>query len=104
MEFRKIRDAADARDCLAAAEQSGVPRRAWARNNGIDPCSLGRWHVLLAEKPAKVPPLRIVELAAAPSVASATTYTIYAGSYRVTLGDRFEPESLRRILGVLQAC
>lgn len=40
MGLRKVRDAADAEACLAAAESSGMARAAWAHANGVNARSL----------------------------------------------------------------
>ena len=51
---RKIRDAHEARSCLAEAEESGSPLAAWARRNGIDGRSLNAWRLNLARKSSGV--------------------------------------------------
>ena len=46
--MRKVRGARDARACLAAAAESGLSRREWARSNGVNARSLNAWRLNLA--------------------------------------------------------
>ena len=45
MERRKIRDAADAKPCLAAAATADQAPSAWARAHGVDARSLNCWRL-----------------------------------------------------------
>lgn len=103
MEFRKIRDAADAENCLRAAVASGLPRPLWARANGIDARSLNVWRLIQARKSRPAPTaLRMVELAGPPS--AGTAYVVCVGRFRVELGDDFHDATLRRLLSVVASC
>lgn len=114
MDRRKIRDAEDARACLAAAEASGLSRRVWAHQEGIDARSLHGWWLVFHRQAtrattASVPSdsaLSLIELVPVhPKVsASAAPYQLFVGSLRLEIPASFEPDSLRRLLGVLGAC
>ena len=98
MELRKIHDEAEARAALAAAGSSGLPRRTWARQNGLDPRSLHAWHLNLSRRLHAAEPLRLVEL----HVAHARpVYTLILGDVRLEVSDDFREDTLRRLLGVL---
>jgi transposase-like protein len=111
MEPRKIRGEADARSCLAAAAQSGVPRVAWAQEHGIDARSLNAWRVNLAraggprvgQASAAAPPgLRLVELVAvAPPAPPA--YRVRCGLFEVEVAGEIDPGRLGQLLRVMAA-
>lgn len=105
MELRKVRGAGDARTALAAAAASGLPRRDWARANGISPRSLNMWRLILAraDPPRDSAPLRLVELTPLASPVW-PTYTVLVGDFRIEVGDDFRGDTLVRLLGVLRAC
>ena len=67
---RKIKDEADPRACLKAAQSSGASRIAWARAHGIDGRSLYAWAMNLAKRGASamLRP-RFVELVPGPTSA-----------------------------------
>ena len=109
MEPRKIRSEDDARRCLAAAETSGRPRAAWAREHGIDPRSLHAWHVNLQRgrrAPGRPGPiastqgLRLVELVAANPCVPAV-YRVRCGAFEVEVTGDIEEERLGRLLRVM---
>jgi transposase-like protein len=111
MEPRKIRSEADARRCLAAAAQSGVPRVAWAQEHGIDARSLNAWRVNLARvgrdtgrqpSAAATPGLRLVELVAAPPLAL-PAYRIRCGLFEVEVAGEIDAERLSQLLRVMAA-
>jgi hypothetical protein len=111
MEPRKIRGEADARRCLAAAAQSGVPRVVWAQEHGIDARSLNAWRVNLTRagrdavvqpSAAAIPGLRLVELVAAPPPASAA-YRIRCGLFEVEVAGEIDAERLSKLLRVMAA-
>ena len=114
MDRRKIRDVEEARVCLAAAAASGLSRRAWAHQEGIDARSLHGWWLVFhrqairASAPAAPtePALSLVELVPMPSASSAPTapYQLFLGTLRLEIPAAFEPDSLRRLLGVLGSC
>jgi len=115
MEFRRIRDAADARECLAAIGASGQTLSAWARANVVNGRSLHAWRLILARKErAPKPPrprkrrdrklLRLVELVPSAPTSPSTVYAVRVGSFRVELDERFDDGVLRRLLTVVAAC
>jgi hypothetical protein len=111
MEGRKIRDAGDARRCLAAAEASGQPRAGWARENGIDARSLNAWHINLNRgRPPRPGPrqpvparggLRLVELLAAPAPAAPVTYRVRCGVFEVDVPGEIDEVRLGQLLRVV---
>jgi transposase-like protein len=107
MAGRKIRDAADARACLAAAKaQRGMSRARWAREHGIDGRSLNAWRVNLERGSAARPkrtPLRLVELVPSARVAAAR-YVVRCGQLAIELDEHFDEATLRRLLRVVAAC
>ena len=111
MEPRKIRGEADARRCLAAAAESGVPRVAWAQEHGIDARSLNAWRVNLARvgrdlgrRPPAAPTsgLRLVELVAiAPTFPCA--YRVRCGLFEVEVAGEIDTVRLGQLLRVMAA-
>jgi hypothetical protein len=107
---RKIRDADDARACLAAVAESGLAQAAWAKAHGVDGRSLQAWRLVL-ERAGGNPvskPLRLVELVtptppSAP-LPSAATYVIRCGELAVEVDERFDETVLRRLLAVVASC
>lgn len=74
---RKIRDEADARACVAAAEASGRDLARWARAEGVDGRSLHAWSMNLGlgarrrrRKSARPSEVRLVELVRRPVATS----------------------------------
>ncbi len=108
MAGRKIRDAADAHACLAAAEASGLTRAAWARASGIDGRSLNAWQLNLDrrdEPESAMAPVRLVELVAGATPAPAQArYVVRCGEFTVEVDDRFEDATLGRLLRLVAAC
>jgi hypothetical protein len=102
MAGRKVRGEAEAHQCLAEVEASGLSLAAWARREGIDGRSLSMWRVNLARRGAK-PGQRMVELVpSAPKTPA--RYLIRRGEFAVEVGDDFEQDTLFRILDVVSAC
>lgn len=104
---RKIRDAEEARACLATVEARGEPRAAWARANGIDARSLNAWRLNLERNTRRTGELRLVELVptsppAQPS--SPARYQVHVGGFTVEVDDRFDDGVLARLLGVVTGC
>lgn len=102
MSLRKVRDAFDARACLADAAASGSPRAVWARSHGVDPRSLNAWRVNLARGRRSVAPLRLVELV--PTDDDRPSFVVRVGVFTVEVDAGFEPSSLRRLLEVVASC
>lgn len=101
---RKIRNAAEARSCLAAADGSGLTRVQWARANEVDARSLHAWHLNLTrgERPRPVAPLRLVELVASrkPSAGCRVRY----GDFTVDVDAAVDHDVLVGVLRALVAC
>jgi hypothetical protein len=115
-ERRKIRDEADARACLKAAEAAGGDVRGWARAHGVDGRSLNTWRMNLARRGGtrraeaastvvgRSTPLRLVELVPAAPVCGGARYVVRVGDVELVLDDGFQDETLRRLVGVLRSC
>lgn len=97
--LRKVRDREEARWCLEAAESSGLHRADWARSNGIDARSLNAWRLNLGRRG---PTTRLVELV--PREVPAARYTVRFGDFVVEVDERFDEETLRRLLDVVASC
>ena len=102
MEPRKIRDARDASECLAAAAAAGRAPTDWAHANGVNARSLNAWRIG-PPKPRPRSPVRLVELV--PTLAPSARYRVLAGAYIVEVDAAFEAEVLERLLRVVaSAC
>ena len=106
MAGRKIRDAEDARACLAAAASSGLGRAAWARRQRIDGRSLNAWQLNLSRRrqTERQQRARLIELVAAPTLPEPACYVIRHGELAVEVDDRFDSGTLRRLLDVIAEC
>ena len=105
MERRKVRDAEEARACLAAVAESGMERAAWARANGISGRSLNAWRLILDRKARRAPPLRLVEwVAVSPVTVEGPRYVVRCGPWSVEVDERFDADVLRRLLDVVATC
>jgi hypothetical protein len=106
MPSRKIHDADEARQFLAAATASGLPRAAWARQHGICARSLNCWR--LAVEPSTLSPIRVVELVQNPALAEHTesgSYRVRTGVFEVEVPSGFQADVLTRLLrAVAAAC
>ena len=108
MGLRKVRDEEEARSLLDDAELIGRPRAAWARSQGVDPRSLNAWRMNLERRsgsPVPGGPVRLVELVPTPTLpAEDTTYRVHCGVFEVELDERFDEDTLRRLLCVVASC
>lgn len=93
---RQVRDEADARACLAAAEGAST-LNAWCRSHGVSAGSLHAWRRRLAGAT-----VRLVELTLPP--APSARYEVVVGDVRVVVGDDFHDDTLARLLQVVRAC
>jgi hypothetical protein len=98
---RKVRDAVDARSCLARAELSKQEPAEWARQNGVDARSLNMWRLNL-ERAEGSRPARLVELVAAH--AQAARYVVRVGDLAVEVDEQFDADVLRRLISVVSSC
>ncbi len=104
MERRKIRDAADAEGCLAAAAAAGQPPSVWARAHGVDARSLNCWR-LGPPRRRVLPEVQLVELV--PTLAAVpgpTRYLVHAGAFTVEVDPSFDSQILGKLLQVVAAC
>jgi hypothetical protein len=108
---RKIRDEADARACVAAADASGRDLKEWARTEGVDGRSLNAWSMNLGlgnrrrrRRSSGQSQVRLVELVRAPVAAAARRYVVRVGDRTVEVDDGFDESTLRRLLSVLSPC
>jgi hypothetical protein len=99
---RKVRDAEEAAELLAAAEASRMERAVWARTNGIDARSLNAWRLILGRHRA-APSLRLVELVAA-SEARRSLLVVRCGPFAVEVGADLDEDLLRRVLATVASC
>jgi hypothetical protein len=103
---RKIRNAEDARACLAQAHASGLTRAEWAREHDIDARSLNMWRVHLERRDERLGELRLVELvpSAPPSVPSPIVYRLRHSDFVIEVSDRFDDAVLGRLLKLVATC
>ena len=105
MARRKIRDEADAQNCLRALDASGLPLPEWARLNEVDGRSLSLWRLNLTrrlESPRPRP--RLIELVPRPAPVVAARYVVRCGELEVEVGEDFDDHTLQRLLRVVAAC
>jgi hypothetical protein len=100
MAGRKVGGEQEARRWLAAARAAGESPGNWARTHGIDARSLNAWRVNLERRVAP----RLVELVPASPVASAARYVLHVGGVELELGDDFDEQTVRRLVGLLKTC
>ena len=107
MAGRRIFNEQDAGRCLAAAKASRGGLAAWARAHGVDGRSLNAWRVNLERRGTTRPRVapKLVELVpvTAPA-ASAALYVLHLRGVALEVGDDFNEQSLRRLVGLLRSC
>jgi hypothetical protein len=114
MGLRRIADETDARRCLMAVARAGGDLGAWTRAHGVDGRSLNLWKVNLERRShprgrprRQTAALSVVELVPRQQsrLARSARYVLEVESgARIEVGDDFEEETLRRLLGVLRSC
>lgn len=106
MAGRKIEDEAEAVAALDSIARTGLDLPAWCRVRSIDARSLSGWRQILEargyEPPAPEHPT-FVEVVRVPVEATAQ-YRVRHGAFTVELDDRFDGDSLGRLLRVVAAC
>jgi hypothetical protein len=108
MAGRRISNEQEARRCLGAARSARGGLADWARSRGIDGRSLNAWRVNLERRgtprprPRVVAP-RLVELVPTAPF-SAARYVLHVGTVSLELGDDFNEQALRRLVGLLKSC
>lgn len=100
---RKIRDADEARACLAEADASGLTRAAWAREHAVDARSLNAWRLNLERRDRRFGELHLVELVPTAPMPSAR-YRIHHREFVVELDERFDDAVVARLLAVVATC
>jgi transposase-like protein len=108
MAGRRIFNEQDARRCLAAVRSSRGALAEWARAHGVDGRSLNAWRVNLASRGAARPRAiapRLIELVpAATGGAARRPYVLHIAGVELDVGDDFDEQSLRRLVGLLKSC
>lgn len=101
---RKVRDAVEAAELLAAAEASQMERADWARTNGIDARSLNMWRLNLGRHRQEPPSLRLVELVAASEASRTPPVVVRCGPFAVEVAADVDHDLLRRVLAAMASC
>lgn len=104
MAGRRIRDEAEARASLAAAERSGLVRKEWARREGVDARSLNAWRMNLARRQRAVRLVELLPTVETVEVERSARYLVRRGDVEVEVGDDFKDATLRRLLEVIATC
>lgn len=105
MERRKIRNAADAQECLAAAAANGQPPTDWARANGVDARSLNCWRLGPPKRtPREVQLVELVPTPAATTVPAPSRYLVHTGEFSIEVDASFDPQILGKLLRVVAEC
>ncbi len=94
-------------DVLMAAKSSRAGLAAWVRAHGVDGRSLNAWRVNLERRV-----VRAYEAlgrswsswSRSPRTAVAAPYVLRVGGVELEVGDGFDEQSLRRLVGVLRSC
>lgn len=103
MERRRIRDADDAKECLAAATAAGQPPTVWARSNGVNARSLHCWRLAPLKRAQRE--VQLVELVPTSPVAIAPSrYLVHAGQFRVEVEPSFDAQVLVKLLRIVTQC
>ena len=78
----------------------------WARAHGIDGRSLNAWKVNLAKRGVRrrAKTARLIELVPSVARVSPSRYVVHVGNVRLELGDDFNDQSVRRLVGLLRTC
>lgn len=109
MAGRRIFNEQDARRCLAAVKLSRADLATWARAHGVDGRSLNLWQVNLSRRgapsPRAVKPVQLVELVpAVPRNVPRAPYVLHVDGVELEIGEEFNEQSLRRLVGLLKSC
>lgn len=107
MAGRKIKDETEAVASLDAVARTGLELVEWCRARDVDARSLIGWrHVLTARGYQPPEDVRFVELVRAPATeeAPARRYSVHLGAFCVEVDDKFDDETLGRLLRVVAAC
>ncbi len=105
MAGRKIRDERDARECLAAVDDSGVSCVEWSQRNGVDGRSLNAWRMNMkrrAKCSKSTTTIRMLELV--PAGQPSAEYRVRCGPFVVEVDVCFDDQVLGRLLAVVAGC
>jgi hypothetical protein len=109
MAGRRIFNEQDAQRCLTAVRSSRSELAVWARAHGVDGRSLNAWRVNLesrgvARRRAAAP--KLVELVPMATVSATRRlpYVLRVAGVELEVGDDFDEQSLRRLVGLLKSC
>lgn len=95
---RKVRDAKEAHELLAAWSRSNMPMAAWCASRGIS------WYSLSAYKGWQRDALVEVETGLTAPPAAAGRYVVIVGDRAVEVDAHFDDDVLRRLLRVVASC
>lgn len=108
MAGRRIFNEQDARRCLAGAKSSRGGLAAWAQANGVDGRSLHCWRLNLGRRSVprgRTLTPRLVELVpAAMTTIARAPYVLRIKGVELEVGDAFDEQSLRHLVGLLKSC
>ena len=106
MAGRKIFNEEDARRCLAAVMSAPGGLGEWSRANGIDGRSLNLWRKNLERRGMRTAVVvsKLIELVPAPVAVTSARYVLHVGGVELQLGDDFNEQTLRRLVGLLKSC
>jgi transposase-like protein len=103
---RKLRSEQDGRRCVAAMKASGLSRREWARQHGVDGRSLYAWEKKVGSDepdPVRERLAGLVELIPALG-AEEGRFVVQCGRFAVEVDAHFDEATLGRLLKVVAAC
>ena len=108
MPGRKIRDEAEAQQCLDRVAASHLTRVAWARQQGIDARSLNAWRLILerrqAQDEAQTDCLQLIELVPSKPPKTSRPLTLRCGAWSIDVTADTDLGLLGKVLGVVEAC
>jgi transposase-like protein len=105
MAGRRILNEQDARRSLAAAKSSRAGLAAWARAHGVDGRSLNAWRVNLERRVGEPRGVaKLVELVPVAAPAVAARYVLRIRGVELEVGDGFNEQTVRRLVGLLRSC
>lgn len=104
-EPRKILDADDARECLAAVARSGLSRVAWCHENRVNARSLNAWRLAVerSSRPRSAT-LQLVELVAGRDDQRGSGCRVRVDRFVVEVDPDFDDQHLARVLRVVTSC
>ena len=108
MPGRKIRNEAEAQQCLDRVAASNLTRVDWARQQGIDARSLNAWRLILERRQAQdetqTDRLQLIELVPSAPPATSRPLTLRCGAWSIDVAADTDLVLLGKVLGVVEAC